>query len=178
MVRVDGQSGDQANVRPHRDRAAAVRSALRAAAEQLEAEELQRRSADERGKGSRASHPPPQPPTRPLDPRPSSKPIGDTAAYTAPASRLDRHLGIKRDRRDRWLVLKSLEGQRVTVLAGFKHLVSRTGTLVIFNERRDGQPRFDPPSIVIDDGRRRWFPITEVHSITDPADGAPLGGPW
>lgn len=173
MVSVDGQSGNQGIVTPRPDRTAAVRSALRAAARQLAEEERQRDSGDQRAAEA------PRPPIAPPDSRVSHDPLGDPSAEKAPPSRLDRLLGITRDRRDRWLVLKSLEGQRVTVLAGFKYLVSHTGTLVIFNDRSDGQLRSDPPSVVIDDGKRqRWFPIDDVHSVTDPSDGSALGGPW
>lgn len=86
-----------------------------------------------------------------------------------------RHVTV--DRRDRWQVLTSLDGHRVTLLAGFRFPMSRTGTLLASEGAEHASPRLR--GVVIDDGRRRqWFPLGEVRQVTDPETGTVLGGPW
>lgn len=85
----------------------------------------------------------------------------------------------KRDRRDRAQVLRSLEGRRVTVLAGFDNVLAHTGVLGVANEGAGPDARPGEASIVLRDGEnQRWFILGEVHSVTDAGSGVRLGGPW
>jgi len=88
-----------------------------------------------------------------------------------------RVINQKRDRRDRAQVLRSLEGRRVTVLAGFDNVLAHTGVLGFASD--DAGPDGRPASIVLKDGEnQRWFILGEVHSVTDAGSGTRLGGPW
>ena len=84
---------------------------------------------------------------------------------------------VKRDVRDRALVLRSLHGRRVTVLAGLDNVMSHTGVLAVpdSSSHRTGRSN----SIVLRDGvHERVIMINEVHTIQDAVDGSRLGGPW
>lgn len=85
----------------------------------------------------------------------------------------------RRDRRDRAQVLRSLEGRRVTVLAGFDNVLAHTGVLGFASDDAEPAGRPGEASIVLRDGEnQRWFILGEVHSVTDAGSGAQLGGPW
>lgn len=157
------------------DRRVAAQVALRAAARRLAQEEP--RTARKNDGVADASGSPSSPPDESTAPMETMSDVPRESRKSSMA--LQVQLNLNRDSRDRWLVLKSLEGRRVTVLAGFKYLRSHTGTLTISRNRQDWLPGSSPQSIIIDDGRKqRWFPIRDVHSVTDPLDGLQLGGPW
>jgi len=84
---------------------------------------------------------------------------------------------VKRDFRDKAQVLRSLNGRRVTVLAGLDNVMSHTGVLTVPDDASSERGRSN--IIVLRDGaQERAIMITEVHSVRDAVDGSPLGGPW